>query len=76
MKIKDVNDQIENINLAKKTKTAIFTLIDYKVENDMDKVISEMRNGFKTVYWVIGIAFALFSLITTAITIWLNYKQG
>ncbi len=40
MKIKEINDQIENINLAKKTKTAIFTLIDYKVENDMNAVLN------------------------------------
>lgn len=42
MNLKDINEIIEKSDLNDNQKNAIFTLIDFKVENEMQQVLSKM----------------------------------
>ena len=42
MKLKEINDIIEKSDLNENQKNAIFTLIDFKVDNEMKQVISKL----------------------------------
>lgn len=42
MKLKEINEIIERSDLNENQKNAIFTLIDFKVENEMKQVISKL----------------------------------
>ena len=73
MKISEVSDSLENIDLPAAQKKGILQVIDAKIGNDMQEVIAEIRrledkiqlvhdklsNEIKTMYWVIGIAMTI-----------------
>jgi len=73
MKVTEVNDSLENINLPAHQKKGILQVIDAKITNDMQEVVAEIRrlddkiqlvhdklsNEIKTVYWVVGIAMSI-----------------
>jgi hypothetical protein len=73
MKISEVNDSLENMGLPAGKKKSILQLIDSKITDDMNEVISEIRrledkiqmvhdklsNEIKTMYWVVGIAMSV-----------------
>lgn len=73
MKISELNDSLENIDLPATQKRSLLQLIDTKITNDMQEVIGEIKrledkiqlvhdklsNEIKTVYWVIGIAMTI-----------------
>ena len=73
MKISEVGDSLEIIELPASHKKGMLQLIDAKISNDMKEVISEIRqleekiqmvhdklsNEIKTMYWVISIAMTI-----------------
>jgi hypothetical protein len=73
MELSEVSTSLESITLPADQKKAILKVIDFKLDNDMREVISELRqldakiqmthdklsNEIKIVYWVIGIAMAV-----------------
>ncbi|MEM7485739.1 MAG: hypothetical protein AAF348_11080 [Bacteroidota bacterium] len=70
MKLAEIHQLMGKTNFRKDEKKTIFALIDYKVENDMDKVINRMErveerieNMLKTFIWVIGIATTVISVL-------------
>ncbi|GMN12165.1 hypothetical protein MTsPCn9_35180 [Croceitalea sp. MTPC9] len=70
MKLAEIHQLMGKTNFSKDEKKTIFALIDYKVENDMDKVINRMErveermeNTLKTFIWVIGIATTVISVL-------------
>ena len=95
MKISEVNDSLEIMELPANQKKGILQVIDAKISNDMKEVIAEIRqlekvmdariqvvenkiqkvedrlqlvhdklsNEIKTVYWVIGIAYAIYGIM-------------
>ena len=70
MKLAEIHQLMGKTNFSKDEQKTIFALIDYKVENDMDKVINRMErveermeNTLKTFIWVIGIATTVISVL-------------
>lgn len=64
MKTVEIAKHIEN--LPKDEKNAILAIIDLKVENDMDKVMSKldsMNSRITTLYWLIGLLGLLMSVL-------------
>ena len=73
MELSEVSNSLDSILLPADQKKAILKVIDFKLDNDMKEVISELRqleakiqmtheklsNEIKVVYWVIGIAMAV-----------------
>ena len=63
-------------SLKEKDKNVIFTLIDIKIENEMEKVLKKFESletrldiTFKTLIWVVGIAFTLISVFMAIIAL-------
>lgn len=63
-------------SLKEKDKNVIFTLIDIKIENEMEKVLKKFESletrldiTFKTLVWVVGIAFTLISVFMAIIAL-------
>lgn len=76
MKLTDLNEQLEKADFKKENKKAILALIDYKVENEMEKVLSrferieeKLESNIKTFIWVVGISFAIVSVLLTIIAL-------
>lgn len=76
MKLSDINEQLDNANFKKEQKKAILALIDIKVENEMEKVLSRfdrieerLESNIKTFIWVVGVAFAIVSVLLTIIAL-------
>ena len=70
MKLRELYALMAKTNFSKEEKKTIFALIDYKIENDMDKVINrmerveeKMESTLKTFIWVIGIATTVISVL-------------
>lgn len=64
MKTVEIAKHIEN--LPESEKNAILAIIDLKVENDMDKVMSKldsMNTRITTLYWLIGLLGLLMSVL-------------
>lgn len=83
-KIQEIGEQIKANN---DTKKAIFELIDYKINDDMEKVLQKMENtekGFsqkienvlkeiKIVYWVVGIAMGVIVVLLSILAFALRH---
>lgn len=67
---------MQESSLKEKDKNVIFTLIDIKIENEMEKVLKKFESletrldiTFKTLIWVVGIAFTLISVFMAIIAL-------
>jgi len=76
MKLSDINEQLDKADFKKEQKKAILALIDIKVENEMEKVLSRfdrieerLESNIKTFIWVVGVAFAIVSVLLTIIAL-------
>lgn len=77
MNISEVSSSLENILLPPDQKKAMLQLIDAKINSDMKEVIAKLNeleskiqmihdklsHEIKIVYWVIGIAMAVFMFV-------------
>ena len=82
MKISEMNESLEGMELPNQQKRSILRGIDIKISDDMKEVIAEIRqlenkiqmvhdklsNEIKVVYWVIGIAYAIILFVLTVLT--------
>ncbi|GMN12120.1 hypothetical protein MTsPCn9_34430 [Croceitalea sp. MTPC9] len=76
MKLSDINEQLDKADFKLEKKKAILALIDIKVENEMEKVLSRfdrieerLESNIKTFIWVVGVAFAIVSVLLTIIAL-------
>jgi len=44
MKVSELEEELENLDIDKKARKAFLKIIDLKIESDMDKMISEMKS--------------------------------
>ncbi|WP_339338866.1 hypothetical protein [Croceitalea sp. MTPC9] len=72
----DINEQLDKADFKLEKKKAILALIDIKVENEMEKVLSRfdrieerLESNIKTFIWVVGVAFAIVSVLLTIIAL-------
>jgi hypothetical protein len=73
-KLNDASDQLDE-----KNKKAILDVINLKVEDDMEKILSKIDSKFEhieskisTGYWVVGISTAVISILIAAMSILLT----
>jgi len=76
MKLNGIHKIMQESSLKEKDKNVIFTLIDIKIENEMEKVLKKFESletrldiTFKTLIWVVGIAFTLISVFMAIIAL-------
>lgn len=76
MKLNGIHKIMKESSLKEKDKNVIFTLIDIKIENEMEKVLKKFESletrldiTFKTLIWVVGIAFTLISVFMAIIAL-------
>tara|TARA_R110000744_G_scaffold237369_4_gene354816 strand:+ start:24548 stop:24781 length:234 start_codon:yes stop_codon:yes gene_type:complete len=76
MKLNGIHKVMKESSLKEKDKNVIFTLIDIKIENEMEKVLKKFESletrldiTFKTLIWVVGIAFTLISVFMAIIAL-------
>lgn len=76
MKLNEIHKIMQESSLKEKDKNVIFTLIDIKIENEMEKVLKKFESletrldiTFKTLIWVVGIAFTLISVFMAIIAL-------
>lgn len=76
MKLNGIHKIMKGSSLKEKDKNVIFTLIDIKIENEMEKVLKKFESletrldiTFKTLIWVVGIAFTLISVFMAIIAL-------
>tara|TARA_A100000171_G_C2135617_1_gene149951 strand:- start:1890 stop:2126 length:237 start_codon:yes stop_codon:yes gene_type:complete len=76
MNLSDINEQLDKADFKMEKKKAILALIDIKVENEMEKVLSRfdrieerLESNIKTFIWVVGVAFAIVSVLLTIIAL-------
>lgn len=56
MKLEELQRVMDKTGFSNEDKKAVFALIGYKIENDMEKVEERMDYTLKTLIWVIGVA--------------------
>jgi len=76
MKYTQVHNIIKQSSMDDNEKNVIYALIDYKMDTEMEKIIQRFDKvedrvdvTFKTLIWVIGIAFTLISVFMGIIAI-------
>jgi|TARA_Y100001001_G_scaffold117042_1_gene114819 hypothetical protein len=76
MKLSDINELLEKSDFKKENKKAILALIDLKIEDEMEQVLDrfshiekKLESNIKTFIWVVGVAFAIVSVLLTIIAL-------
>ena len=66
MRLNEINENIEKIQIDSESKEALLRLIDKKIEEDMEKVINEIKimeskfdSKISMIMWALGIIIAL-----------------
>lgn len=78
MNLKELNEKIRNLDIPEKNKEAFLELMNFKIDNDMDKVlnaIGSLKSETKIVYWVVGIAMAFITILLGLISLIFAFKK-